>query len=380
MKLPFSRVVNVNVSRNSGFPSRRGFGVALFLTSTEVAGELDASNLTKVYGSLSEVAADFDTTSDFYKAAAAAFGQNPRPIQIKAGFYVRGSTDPTPEQMATAIGNIIDRDSDWYWLCVETLLRDSNSLDGLVAWVEAQNKQLIIDSNDTQTQISDDTTSIAGRHKGTVERTSVCYHPNNVEHMAFALAATLGTFVFDDDDSAYTAKFKRLEGISPVNIGSAAVEAVTGFVPNLGQSTGAGNCANTYVDIGGVQHLTEGSTLTPNVFIDEIHATDFIIARTEEEMLSLLARNNRIPYTDVGMQQLASVPRKVMEIARNAGLIADDLNEETGEFQSSVVIDVPLVSSTTQTQRNARIAPAIAITFRYAGAVHYTTVNYKITF
>ena len=97
-------------------------------------------------------------------------------------------------------------------------------------------------------------------------------------------------------------------------------------------------------------------------------------------MLALLVKNKRIPYTDVGMEQLASVPRKIMSIARNAGLVADDLNEETGEYESSVEITVPKVLSTTETQRKARIAPAIAIKFRYAGAVHYTTVNYTISF
>jgi hypothetical protein len=38
------------------------------------------------------------------------------------------------------------------------------------------------------------------------------------------------------------------------------------------------------------------------------------------------------------------------------------------------VFDVP------EAQRKARIAPAIAVRFRYAGAVHYTTINYTMTF
>lgn len=378
MKLPYSRVVDVNVSRNSGFPSRRGFGVALFLTSTTVAGELDSSNLTKTYGSIEEVAADFAATDDFYKAASAAFGVNPRPLQVKAGWY-----DKTTINAATlndAMNKIINADPSWYWLCIESSLRDNAALDGLVAWTQTQARQLIVDSNDALMEDESDATNFAARHKGTVDRTSVFYHTDTAEYGAFALAATLGTFNFDDADSAYTAKFKQLTGVSPINVGSAGVQAITGFVPKVGQDKVTGHCANTYVDIGGVNHVTEGSTLTPNVFIDEIHATDWIVARTEEEMLSLLAKNKRIPYTDVGMQQLASVPRKIMEIARAAGLIADDLDEETGEYKSSVEITVPKVQTTTETQRKARIAPAIAIKFRYAGAVHYSTVNYTIEF
>lgn len=378
-KLPYSRVVNVTVSRNAGFPSRRGFGVALFLTSTEVVGELDASNLTKVYGSLDEVSADFDAADDFHKAATAAFGQNPRPLQIKAGYY-DSLVAVDAATLTNAITALSDSDNDWYWLGVETDLRDTAKLDGLVSWVQAQNKKLVVESNDVLTQNDADATNFSARHKGTVDRTSVFYHTDASLYGAFALAASLGTFDFDNEDSAYTAKFKQLAGIAPVNIGSAAVQAVTGFTPNLGQAVATGHCANTYIDIGGTNFVTEGSTLTPNVFIDEVHATDWIILRTEEEMLALFMKNKRIPYTDVGMELLASVPRKIMSIARNAGLVADDINEETGEYESSVVITIPKVLSTTETQRKARIAPAIAIKFRYAGAVHYSTINYTISF
>jgi hypothetical protein len=38
------------------------------------------------------------------------------------------------------------------------------------------------------------------------------------------------------------------------------------------------------------------------------------------------------------------------------------------------VFDVPA------SQRKARIAPAIGVRFRYSGAVHYTTINYRMTF
>jgi len=380
MALPYSRVVNVNVSRNSGFPSRRGFGVALFLTSHAVAGELDASNLTKVYGSIDEVAVDFGTDTEFYKAANNAFSQNPRPLQVKAGFY----DDTTVVNASTATAAMValaDVDNQWYWLGVEQELRDTDILDGIVSWIQSQNKFFMPESNDVNTQSASDTTCFAARHKNTVDRTGVFYHTDANVYPAFAFMASLGTRVFDDADTAYTGKFKQLKGFSPVDLGSSKVQAITGFTPSIGQSVGAGHCANTYVDIGGTNLVVEGSTLTPNVFIDEIHFTDWLIARTEEEMLALFMKNDRVPYTNVGMELLASVPRKVTDIARNAGLIAeDDVDPDTGDFLPAVVITVPNVLTTTETQRKSRIAPAIEVSFRYAGAVHYTTVNYTISF
>jgi hypothetical protein len=378
-RLPYSRTVNVTLSRNDAFPSRRGFGVAMFLTSTEIAGKLDADNLTKLYSSMEEVAADFNAADDFYKAANTAFAQNPRPIHIKAAYY-DATTVINATTMKDALDAIYDRDGQWYWLSVESALRDTAILDGLVEWIEAKNKQAILDSNDVRHEDPNDTDSISARHKNTVERTSVFYHRDATKYGAFAFAASLGTRNFDKADSAYTAKYKKLKLITPVNEGSAAIQAATGFTPQLGQSAAAGHMANTYVDIGDQYFTVEGSTLTQQVFIDEVHAADWIIARTEEEVLAILLNNDRVPFTDGGMEQVASASRVVMRQAFRAGLIADDLNPETGEYEANYEVIVPSVFDVPESQRKARIAPAIKTKFRYAGAVHYVNVDYQVTF
>lgn len=378
-KLPYSRVVNVTLTRSDAFPSRRGFGVPLFLTTKSVAGVLDATHLTKVYGSIEEVSADFAPTDEFYKAAELAFSQNPRPIQVKAGFVVVDET-PTAAEFKTQLDTIYDADNDWYWICIEEGMRDQAYLDGLIEWVQARNKIAIIDTNDAGHQSSTNTTCISARHKGTVDRTATFYHTDEAEYCGFALAAMLGTRNFDDANTAYTGKFKRLLSVTPINLGSAAVQAITGFTPQLGQSETAGHMANTYIDIGGRDFVVEGSTLTPNVFIDEIHATDWIIARTEEEALAILLNNDRVPFTDAGMEMIASAARSVMRQATRAGLVADDINPLTGVYEPAVTVTVPSVFDVPASQRKARIAPAVQVTFRYAGAVHYVTINYQMTF
>lgn len=378
-KLPYSRTVLVTLSRNDAFPTRRGFGTPLMLTSESVAGEVDAANRTKLYASMEEVAADWATTTDFYKAANEAFAQDPRPIQVKAGFYAL-DTGAVAADLIDELDAIYEADQNFYWVCVDSALRDTDVVYGLITWVEAKNKIAIIDSNDVNMEDDADTTNIAAVHKGTVERTAIFYHSDPTEWPAFALAAMLGTRNFDEANSAYTAKFKRLRSVAPLNVGSAAVTAITGFAPQLGQDDTAGHLANTYIDIGGRDFVVEGSVLTANVFIDEIHATDWIIARTEEESLGILLNNARVPFTDQGMQMLASAARTVMEQANRAGLVANDLDPLTGLYAPAVVITVPSVFDVPESQRKARIAPEISVRFRYAGAVHYTTIRYQMTF
>lgn len=378
-KLPYSRTVNVTLTRNDAFTTRRGFGIALLLTSVAVAGVLDATNRTKVYGSIEEVVVDHAAGTDVHDAALAAFSQNPRPLQIKVGFVTFTPAVTTDALLKTELDTLADADNDWYWLTITAAMRDDPALDGLVEWVEARNKVAILDSNDDGHESAADATNISARHKGTVERTGTFYHTDADENPGIALAAYLGTRNFDQAGSHYTAKYKRLRSVTPVDLGSAAIEAITGFTPALGQSEDAGHMANTYVDIGGRDFVIEGSTLTPNVFIDEVHATDWIVARTEEETLNVLLNNDAVPFTDAGMELLASGARTVMRQAFRAGLIADDIDGD-GNYSPAVEFTIPSVFDVPESQRKNRVAPEISIRFRYRGAVHYTTINYRMTF
>ena len=377
--LPYSRVINVTLSRNDSFPTRRGFGIQLFLTSQEIPGVLDVNHRTKLYASMEEVAVDFSAADEAYKAAISAFSQNPRPLVFKVG-HIDVGTGFDADDLADQLDAIIDQDNDFYFVTVESLLRDDAALDGLVQVIQAKNKLAVIDSNDVGHENPNNTTCISARLKGTVDRTGVFYHNKPTQYPAAALAAYMATRNFDDANSAYTAKFKRLIGIDNLNQPSSAVTAITGFLPGTGQSINAGHMANAHINIGGRLFVVEGSTLTPNVFLDEIHATDFIIARTEEEILGLFLNNARVPFTDAGLQMVAGCVRTVMQTCTRAGLIAEDVNPETGDYEPAVVINVPSALDVPESQRKARIAPAIEVRFRYAGAIHYTTVNYNMTF
>lgn len=378
MTLPYSRTVLVTLTRNDSFPARRGFGTPLILQNKTIAGKQDASNLTRLYSSMDEVAVDFTSTDDFYKAANQAFAQDPAPVAIKAGWY-NSATVTTAALMKTALDGINDKDQDWYFITLGAVaLRDSVMAQGIIEWTQARRKLAILDSN----AIANETlgTGIAGTNKGLYDRTAIFYHTDATQWGGVALAATLSTYNFDEANAAYTAKYKKLEGIPALDKPSSVIQTLSGFVVQLGQATTTGNMANVQIDIGGQRFVVEGSTLVPNVFIDEIHATDWIVSRTEEEALGILLNNKRIPFTDAGMEMLASAARTVMKQAHRTGIIADDYNPETGLYEPAVEITVPSVFDVPESQRKARIAPEISVRFRYADAVHYVTIRYRMAF
>lgn len=380
-RLPYSRVVDVTVTREDRFPTREGFGIPLILTSQEGSGvPVDASTRTKVYASMEEVAVDWDAADEAYKAAEAVFGQNPRPKQLKIGFVDPGTLDTVPSpEIADELDAVYEADNNWYWLNFTEEFRDLAIMDDVIAWVEAKNKILMLDSNDVGTESKNNTTCIAARNKTTFDRTAVFYHTDASLYPAAALSGYTARRNFDQVDQAYTAKFKRLGGITAIDKGSAVVQAITGFVPDLGLDAEEGHFANTYVDIGGLPMVVEGTTLG-GAFIDEIHASDWLIARTQEELLGILANNDRVPMTNTGIHMLVSGVEAVMGRAFKAGLIADFYDAEIGEYVPKFTIEVERVEDLPASQRRQRIAPAIICKFRYAGAVHYSVVRYTMQF
>ena len=79
MSIPVSNVVNVTISTTPTFPSRRGFGILNIVGNSET---LNLAERIRLYTNIDEVAADFESTTEEYKAATVFFSQNPRPNQL----------------------------------------------------------------------------------------------------------------------------------------------------------------------------------------------------------------------------------------------------------------------------------------------------------
>lgn len=370
--LPISRVVDVTVTRQDNFPTIAGFTTPMFITN-ETSGPLTTTIRAKAYGSMDEVAADWASTTEAYKMANTAFSQPVRPPQIKLGYRVTG------QAIAAQLDLITAYDAQWYQMAFSKEIRGVDAdEDAAIAWAEARAKILFLGSNDIDLENAADTTNVAARHKGEVDRTAVFYNAVPEEYLEIGMATYTATRNLDTPASAYTAKFKRMKGITALNKSSGVVQNVTGFTPALGLSTVTGHLANVFVNIGGALVVTEGNVLS-GAFIDEIHAADWIMARTQEEVLGILTTNDKIAMTDPGVEVLASGVRAVMNRAFAAGLIADDYDDD-GNLLPSYTVTPQRVRDISAAQRRQRIAPAIRGVFRYSGAVHYATVNFTLTF
>lgn len=77
-----SSYVDVAISLETAAISQAGFGTVLVLT-TETNAKYTGGDLVREYASMTEVAGDWGSTTDAYKAANAAFAAEPRPTKVK---------------------------------------------------------------------------------------------------------------------------------------------------------------------------------------------------------------------------------------------------------------------------------------------------------
>lgn len=89
MALDLNLKVNVSTVVSPLAAQERGFGIPLVIGDSNV---IDGRERFRTYASLDDVAADFGTSAEEYKAASLFFGQTPRPATLMVGRWIRTAT------------------------------------------------------------------------------------------------------------------------------------------------------------------------------------------------------------------------------------------------------------------------------------------------
>jgi hypothetical protein len=113
------------------------------------------------------------------------------------------------------------------------------------------------------------------------------------------------------------------------------------------------------------------------LYLDERLSIDWVQDRTETALANLLLtisnRNQKIPYTDAGFQQIRSEVEKVLQIGLAAGHFVEVRDDNTNALVSPLVT-VPRRRDVTPAQEAAREVP-VSFVANLAGAVHRVTVT-----
>lgn len=153
-----------------------------------------------------------------------------------------------------------------------------------------------------------------------------------------------------------TWKWKTLATVSP----SVLTTAEIGYAD-------AKSC-NTYTTVGGENMFAEG-VMVSGEFIDVTRFIDWLTARIKENVFRALKVNDKIPYTDSGIQAItAEIDGVLRQGVFNGGLNGDE----------DLIVTAPLAADVDANTRASRLLPDIEFIATLAGAIHKAVISGKV--
>lgn len=249
--------------------------------------------------------------------------------------------------------SIIDVDPDWYGLLLDS--NSPNEITGIADWIETQKRVFvwssmegeIVDSGITTDLASDLVAAAYTRNWGLYKKSFPLEYP--------AVAWLAGDLV--QDPGSYTPAFRTLTGVTRDKLRGGHFNTVH-----------AKN-ASTYTTIGGRNITYEGKT-PAGEFGDIPRFIDWLHARIQEAVFAVLATNPKVPYTDVGVEMVASAVRAVLKQGVQVGGLRAD---------PAPLVTAPRVVDIDIADRANRLLPDINFSAELAGAIHKVVIRGKVT-
>ena len=259
--------------------------------------------------------------------------------------YADNTADPG---IATDLAEIVLVDPAFY-----EILLDSNSpaeVLAAAAWTETTEYLLSADTSDTECLNSASTLDVAAvLATNKYRRTNLWYTPYDGYYFSARLTSKMLTF----DPGEATRAYKSVAGHPSYQLNSTQESALD-----------AKYC-NHYQNVGGVD-ITRDGRLANSEFIDVIRFADWLKARIQERIFTLLVQNSKLPYTlDSRALILSEITAQLNEGIRVGGLAADP----------EPVVDAPLPSEVSQSNRANRLYPDFTFQATLAGAIHLLRIE-----
>ena len=272
---------------------------------------------------------------------------------------VDNTPDPTSTSLAVDLSDINLYDPDWYGFCI-----DSHGSDGITSevykaaeWAESNKKQFVAQTRDTavaSASDASDTTSIGARLKAaSFERTMLFYHKNNLQYIC---AAMLGR-ALPEDAGSITWAYKQLAGITSQNL--TTTEQLNLEAKNV----------NFLTTLAGVA-VTRYGTSSDGEYMDIIRGTDWLAARIQERVYALLIQNDKLPFTDAGIQAVRGEILAQLNQGISRNFIASD---------PEPTCTVPRASEVSVADKGTRTLNGVTFRATLAGAIHKVAIEGELT-
>lgn len=299
----------------------------------------------KEYTKLTEVAEDYETTTDTYKVANLIFMQEDAPSKIA---ICKGDKD-----VVTGLANYMNY--DWRQLIV------LSDFDAKVASaIEATENKMYFTHFDTAVALSTAATAEIIAIKEFDRTFAIVYKQPSGDEKVYAEAAVVGATAGLEAGS-FTYKNLIIKGVSANTYTDTEIAAIS--------EAGGVTIVEKAGDV-----VTSDGIVVSGEFADIIDSKDYIIQNIGYKTQKAFNVNKKVPYTNAGISMLEAATLEALKGAYNNGMIAD--NEDGSPAYS---VNFALRSETTETDRATRHYPYGQFTFSLAGAIHSCEVEGEIT-
>lgn len=322
-----------------------GVAVSVTATTTPTKAEITAA-LASAINDVPDVTATGGPTDVTVVSDVAA--DTHRYENLSPNLAFKDGTPDSTTGIATDLAAIRAYDADWYGL----LLDDSSDavITAAAAWAEAQTVILFVNPSDSEIK-SGSVTDDVGSDLQTAgySRTVTLFHGKPAQ---CAAAAWAGRMLPKAPGSATWAN-KSLAGVdkSPLSDSDRGVLK--------------GKNVNYYVDVKGIGFTLDGRAASGR-YIDITHGIDWFDARASERIVALLANNDKVAYTDKGIELVR---------AQVLGQILEGISATLIDGDAPYSVTVPKVAEINPNDRTGRILPDVKFSFVLQGAVHKVLIN-----
>lgn len=258
------------------------------------------------------------------------------------------------------------------WYCTLLTSRDNEDILLAAEWTETRRKILIAQASEAATAdsvFSEGGTDIGSRLRALARsRTALVFHLRDAEYVDAALAGR----VLPLTPGTETWSAKQLRGVTASALTDTQLANLRG-APAQGPG---GKRVNVYLAVSDGVAATSQGTMSSGEWIDVIRYIDSLQARLEVGVVNLQLDNDRIPMTDEGIAQVASIVKTELAADATAGILSPVLDARGRVEIEAFTVTSPASGDISSADRAARrLNPPIRFTARYAGAIHHSNIT-----
>lgn len=323
--------------------------------SDATEGEILAG-LAALINPLTQVNASVVSTDLVITAASAGLGFSIAVDEKMSVVHTTANNGPVEDLIAAR-----DFDDDWYFLGTTTHTKLQSKI--IAAYIESEIKLFVGQTDDADSK----DLALANDTGGTL----VFLKDKNYDRTihAWVPSAKLGEYKHlgwvgrqaTKEPGSSNWKFKSVKGAS-------ADKYTSQELKNIQDKKG-----NVYVTIGGIDMFQEG-IVASGEYIDIMIGTDWIQARIKEQVFGMMAKEEKVPYDNGGIEAVGLQVEDVLSqaVGRTILLSDDNLDEDGNPMGPKVT--VPLRSQTTTADRANRVLNNVKFTGFYAGAINKVNI------